>query len=88
MATDRQKEAARQRLRAQQKEDARIKAWREERCQHMRGNNTSAIAWAMQSDNVTRGVCQHCNALFTPEHPRYAELLRIPVGMMDGVIYG
>lgn len=87
---DPQEEA--ERLRRRKQMAAKVKAGaerrkaRQNRCSHVRGDNTSAIAWLENSDHVIRGVCQHCNATITPEHPRYAELLRIP-DRGAGVVY-
>jgi hypothetical protein len=73
-----QKEAARLRLRAQQKEDAVIRKMREDSCIHMREDNTSVIAWMQNSDGIVRGVCQRCNTCFDPSHANYVNLRRIP----------
>ncbi len=48
------------------------------KCQHVRIDQTSTIAWAVQSDGVTRGVCQRCIDVFTPSHPEYSGLLTKP----------
>jgi len=51
----------------------------QEYCSHLREDNTSAMAW-MNSypDKQFRGVCQRCNLLVEPEHPKYRQLLAIP----------
>jgi hypothetical protein len=58
----------------------------QDNCPHLREDNTSAVAWMRNSDDITRGVCQRCNALFTPEHPEYLRLIRIPT-RAAGVIF-
>ena len=63
---------------------------------HRRSNMTSAIAWAKQSDNATRGVCQHCFTIFSPYrneccsdavYEQYKELVRVPTNTTDSVNY-
>ncbi len=39
----------------------------QQNCPHLRCDNTSCVAWMQNSDGVVRGVCQHCNKLFSPE---------------------
>lgn len=68
----------RKRLQEERTRQEALRKAREESCAHMREDNTSAIAWMQNSDGIWRGVCQRCNALFTPEHPKYVELIRIP----------
>ena len=41
-------------------------ATRAKNCSHLREDGTSVIAWAVQSDGITRGVCQHCTTSFSP----------------------
>jgi hypothetical protein len=73
------KQRDRERLRAERERQESLRQAAQDACPHMREDNTSAIAWMTNSDGITRGVCQRCNALFTPEHPRYMQLIRIPV---------
>ena len=73
-----QKVRNRERIRGERAEQEANRAAREAACAHMREDNTSAVAWMQNSDNIWRGVCQRCNALFTPSHPDYAALIRIP----------
>jgi len=47
-------------------------------CGHLREDNTSAIAWMLNSDEVWRGVCMHCRKLYTPEDTDYARVIKIP----------
>lgn len=63
---------------------------------HRRSNMTSAVAWATQSDQVTRGICQHCFTVFSPRlqecccpevHEQYKELIRVPTNTTDSVNY-
>jgi hypothetical protein len=71
--------AQRERLRGEQQRQREAAHQLELQCgNHCRLDGSSAIAWARQSDGITRGVCQHCNTTFDPSHERYAELLRIP----------
>ncbi len=65
-------------------------------CTHMRNDLTSAIAWARQSDGVTRGPCMHCGTLFSPIRGEcvsqeifdsYKERIRIPSSRADSVVY-
>ncbi len=79
---DPQVEARKQRERQQRIDDIKMmeeaKQTRVKMCNHLREDGTSAIAWIRNSDRIVRGVCQHCNGLFTPEHEDYVRLLRIP----------
>ncbi len=64
------------------------KAERQKRCSHLRPDKTSCIAWMMNSDGITRGVCMHCDRLITPDDPDYKALRAINVfdqlgGIMD-----
>lgn len=70
-------------------------------CSHMQRPGSiltgcSAVAWATQSDGIVRGVCQHCNTLFSPRedecldkeiHAAYKHLLRIPTHPAGNVSY-
>jgi hypothetical protein len=65
-------------------------------CSHQREDQSSAIAWARQSDGITRGICQHCPALFSPKREeclteeiwsQYKEKLRIPTQRGNSVVY-
>lgn len=61
--------AHRLRMRKQLQEDRANAMLRWERCSHMRSHpysGTSRIAWATQSDGVTRGTCMHCGCPFSP----------------------
>lgn len=80
------KEAGRIRLREEQERQKEVKRMREAACSHLREDNTSAVAWMKNSDDVTRGVCQRCNTDFAPGHPKYNELMRIPT-RAAGIIY-
>jgi hypothetical protein len=64
-----QRERQRRRTRDQMNENrvADIRKWRN--CSHMRSHpysGTSRIAWATQSDGVTRGTCMGCGCFFSP----------------------
>jgi transposase-like protein len=72
------KERDRQRLRHEEELATAERKERQSNCPHVRQDNTSVIAWMTNSDNVTRGVCQRCNKLFTPEDPDYIKFIRIP----------
>lgn len=66
---DERTEQHRLRMRAQLNEDraSNMKKW--ENCSHMRSHpysGTSRIAWATQSDGITRGTCMHCGCPFSP----------------------
>ena len=61
-------------LHAEQTEVRRHRAEVQARCTHMRRDNTSVIAWAMQSDGIERGVCMHCNRLIVPTDKDYLAL--------------
>lgn len=74
------KERQRLALREERKRSEENRKAREAACSHLREDNTSRIAWMQNSDLVTRGVCQSCNALFQPGHPDYMRLIKIPVG--------
>lgn len=70
-------------------------------CSHMQRPGSiltgcSAVAWATQSDGVVRGVCQHCNTLFSPRQnecldeevwKQYEHLKRIPTHPAGNVSY-
>lgn len=80
------KERDRRRIREERARQEKLRQEREAACSHMREDNTSAIAWMQNSDQVTRGVCQRCNALITPSHEEYLRLLRVPTRGL-GVVY-
>lgn len=70
---DREKEARQEkhrlRMRQQQNETMQNKLAKWRRCSHMRSHpysGTSRIAWATQSDGVTRGTCMACECPFSP----------------------
>lgn len=69
----------RERLRCEREIAEKARRDYQARCTHLREDGSSAVAWATQSDGITRGVCQHCNRLFVPEDPDYAQVIRIPV---------
>jgi vacuolar-type H+-ATPase subunit H len=79
---DPQAEQAKRREKAQMRASIermeQMKKARERACNHLREDGSAAIAWATQSDRVTRGVCQHCNRVITPQDADYVQLLRIP----------
>lgn len=57
------------RMRAQLTEDRANAMRRWENCSHMRSHpysGTSRIAWAQQSDGITRGTCMACGCPFSP----------------------
>lgn len=59
----------RMRMRKQQREEmlGKLAKWR--RCSHMRSHpysGTSRVAWAQQSDGITRGTCMACECPFSP----------------------
>jgi hypothetical protein len=76
-AAEREKTAAadaiklknRKRMQAQLAETRAADILKWKNCSHMRGHpysGTSRIAWATQSDGVTRGTCMGCGAPFSP----------------------
>lgn len=63
------RDRGRKRMQAQLREtrEAEILKWK--RCSHMRAHpysGTSRIAWATQSDGLTRGTCMGCGCPFSP----------------------
>ena len=47
-------------------------------CDHKRewgGQLQWNVGWSPYADNIPRGVCQTCGDEFTPEHPKYKEML-------------
>lgn len=47
-------------------------------CDHRRVFGQQAIwniAWAPYADDIPRGTCKTCGDEFTPDHPRYKEML-------------
>jgi hypothetical protein len=81
-----QKERERREMREEWERNEELRKQREEACGHLREDNTSAIAWLTNSDGIRRGVCQRCNAVITPNNPRYLDLLRIPT-RGQGIVY-
>ena len=79
-------ERARQRIREQRLMNEQMQHQRQASCPHRREDSTSAIAWATQSDGITRGVCQHCNRLVVPVDADYKELRKVP-DRAPGVIH-
>jgi hypothetical protein len=62
------------------------KAAKKRNCAHSRQDGTCVIAWATQSDNVTRGYCPNCDSTFTPEDGEiYRDQLRRPKGIQEHV---
>ena len=81
-----------QKKREQETKDANLKAYWERKaqkkknCSHSRQDGTCVIAWATQSDNVTRGYCPNCDSTFSPEDGQmYKEQLRRPKGLQESV---
>ena len=59
----------RERMQAQMKENRAADLAKWKRCSHMRSHpysGTSRIAWATQSDGITRGTCMACACPFSP----------------------
>jgi hypothetical protein len=53
---------------------ADVEKWK--RCTHMRSHpysGTARIAWATQSDGITRGVCMGCGCFFSPVEAELAD---------------
>lgn len=66
---DERTEQHRLRMRKQLADDRLNAMKRWENCSHMRSHpysGTSRIAWATQSDGITRGTCMHCGCPFSP----------------------
>ena len=62
-------ERHRMQMRSQQLESRKSDILKWQRCGHMRSHpysGTSRIAWATQSDGVTRGTCMGCGCPFSP----------------------
>ena len=74
----RRKAAAKARLIAEQQVQREQKEWRSRACSHCREDGSSAMAWQTTSDGLVNGCCQRCNSEFGQNHPRFAELYRIP----------
>jgi len=81
-----------QKKREQETKDANLKSYWERKaqkkknCSHSRQDGTCVIAWATQSDNVTRGYCPNCDSTFSPEDGQmYKEQLRRPKGLQESV---
>jgi hypothetical protein len=95
--TARMKEHNRQGLKDQR--DMKIAKF--QNCNHMQRPGSiltgcSAIAWATQSDGITRGFCQHCGTGFSPRKEEcisqeiweaYKHLIRIPTHPAGNVSY-
>lgn len=78
-------ERARDRLRTQREESEKQveAAWRS--CSHMRGDNTSRVAWienfhAAIGKYIIEGFCQACGCPFKPGRPGYEQMLKVPTG--------
>ena len=62
------------------------KAAKKKNCLHSRQDGNCCIAWATQSDGVTRGYCPNCDSVFTPEDGEiYTTQIRRPRGLMESV---
>ncbi len=72
------RENQRLRLRKVLLEDKAAERFRQDACTHLREDNTSCIAWQVNSDGVTRGFCPHCLLVVDEHYPKRQELLRIP----------
>ena len=72
------KESRRLRLRAAMLEMQAAEKARQVNCTHLREDNTSCIAWMVNTDGITRGFCPHCCLVIDEKHPKRAELLRVP----------
>lgn len=86
-----QKEREREKLRASERERLENIAAEQEACAHLREDNSSAIAWMPmrnKAGTITVGVCQRCQLVVAPDHPRWGELIRVPTrtGVMAGLI--
>lgn len=77
-AAELRKETQRERLRGSVARKRKQDADRIGGCAHLREDNTSAIAWMRNSDQVIRGVCQRCFGEFAPGHNDYPRLRAIP----------
>jgi len=74
------KEKHRKRMQAQLMETRQGEVEKWKRCSHMRSHpysGTSRIAWATQSDGITRGTCMGCGCFFSPVEAELAD----PVAM-------
>jgi hypothetical protein len=81
-----------QKLREHETKVANLKAYWERKtqkkknCAHSRQDGTCVIAWAKQSDEVTRGYCPNCDSTFGPDDGElYKEQLRRPRGLQESV---
>jgi hypothetical protein len=86
---------------AQTKKDAEEAHWsqlqaRFLQCSHLRGDGSSCICWATQSDQVRRGYCPHCYCVFSPLRQEcssqevfdmYKTVVRLPTRTQDSVLY-
>lgn len=85
------KERAKARLRSERETAELNRIALENSCSHMRGDNTSRIAWndyfiAAKQIYQREGYCQHCNKHFKPGVDQYNQYVRIPTGR-DGIVY-
>ena len=72
------KHSRRMRLRASMLELKAAEKARQENCTHLREDNTSCIAWMVNTDGITRGFCPHCTLVIGEDHPQRTALLRVP----------
>lgn len=89
---EKQKQRMREHNKELQKDALQVKLNKFHNCNHMQRpgsayNGCSAIAWATQSDGITRGPCQHCGTFFSPKKEEciseevweaYKHFIRIP----------
>lgn len=83
-------------------DDARqVKINKFNNCSHMQRPGSiltgcSAVAWATQSDGITRGHCQHCGTFFSPKKDEclseeiwaaYKHMIRIPTHPAGNINY-
>ena len=73
------REAQRLRLRKVLLEEKEAERRRQDNCSHLREDNTSCIAWQVNTDGVTRGFCPHCTLVIDEHYKDREKLLKIPI---------
>lgn len=81
-----------QRMQDQLAESAESIKAGQDNCSHLREDNTSRVAWAVnyvvaKKLYIKEGFCQACNKHFAPGVDQYGEMLRVPTGR-QGLIQG
>lgn len=98
---EKQKARAKEHYTAMVKDQHDLKVRQFQNCNHMQAPGSiltgcACIGWATQSDGKVRGVCQHCNTLFSPVREEclseevfqaYGHLRRLPTHPGGNVAY-